>query len=48
MFSGINWSEVEISEPDGFNWQPKYAVVNLRAKYGNLLNQNYLNWYFQE
>ncbi len=23
MFSGIDWSEVEISEPNGYNWQPK-------------------------
>lgn len=24
MFSGIDWSEVEISEPCGYNWKPTF------------------------
>ncbi len=30
MFSGIDWSEVEIFEPSGYNWQPE-QLVNSRA-----------------
>ncbi len=25
MFSGIEWSEVEISEPCGYSWKPTFA-----------------------
>ncbi len=26
MFSGIDWSEVEISEANGYSWKPALAV----------------------
>lgn len=26
MFSGIDWSEVEISEANGYTWKPTFAV----------------------
>jgi hypothetical protein len=26
MFSGIDWSEVEIFEPNGYSWKPAFAV----------------------
>jgi hypothetical protein len=26
MFSGIDWSEVEISEPCGYNWKPTFKA----------------------
>ncbi len=29
MFSGIDWSEVEIFEPIGYNWQPKQVVNSM-------------------